>query len=344
MQNQYHPFGAIEPGAGIAYREKSCQTEPSASQGFERRHDTNDPCRIEDLINMENPQAVLQETCNIARLIHPDIDLRFFQAAFNNTLRLFRGEYPGFRKCNILYHDLKHTTDCLLAMARLLHGAGLRGRTVSQDNLILGLIASLFHDSGYIQRNDEISGTGARFTLGHIERSIAFVEKYARLHIYLERELPALRSFLRCTGLDVNIRDILFGSDEFELIGKALGTADLLGQMADRTYLERLPLLFREFLEGGVPGFATEIDLMKKTPDFWEFTKKRFEADLGGVDRYMGDHFCARWGINHDLYRQAIEENIRYLKYLMENHVNDYRKHLKRGGLMERLNQNASRS
>ncbi|MHC1728231.1 MAG: hypothetical protein AB9866_19865 [Syntrophobacteraceae bacterium] len=334
MENQVYRSGIIGLQAGIPFREKSCPTAPQT--GIDLQRETSDPLQIEDLVDMEDPEAVFFETCIIARLIHPEIDLRFFQTAFKNTLRLFRGEYSGYRKCNILYHDLKHTTDCLLAIARLLHGASLRGRVVTPGNLILGLIAALFHDSGYIQRNDEISGTGAKFTLGHIDRSIAFLEKYARLHIYLETDLPALRNFLRCTGLDVEVKNIAFGSGEHELIGKALGTADLLGQMADRTYLERLPLLFHEFCEGGVPGFKDEIDLIKKTPGFWEFTKTRFEVDLGGLDLYMKNHFQARWGINCDLYRQAIEENIGYLKRLMENHEKNYRNYLRRGGILAR--------
>ncbi|MFZ2445576.1 MAG: hypothetical protein WAW37_04400 [Syntrophobacteraceae bacterium] len=293
--------------------------------------------QLEDLVSMDSPQSVFAETRRIAGLMHPNLDLRPLQAAFENTLRLFRGEYPGYLACNILYHDLKHTTDCLMAMARLLHGASLHGFTVGPGNLILALIAALHHDTGYIQKNDEISGTGARFTLSHIDRSMTFLQEYAAGHPELGMDLSAAADILKCTGLDVQISEIAFACAEHELIGKCLGTADLLGQMADRTYIERLPALYREFVEGNVPGFADEADLMRKTPGFWEYTKKRFAADLGGVDRYMIDHFRARWEIDCDLYRRAIEANITYLKYLMKHHAGDYRKHLRRGGIIERL-------
>jgi hypothetical protein len=116
-----------------------------------------------------------------------------------------------------------------------------------------------------------------------------------------------------------------------------LGTADLLGQLADRTYLERLPFLYREFLEGKVPGFESELDLLRKTPAFWEFTQFRMITELGNVDRYMRDHFKVWWGIDRDLNRDSIEENIAYLKFILENHVSEYPNYLRRGGLLEIL-------
>ena len=93
-------------------------------------------------------------------------------------VKLFRGNYPGYQKCNTWYHDLKHTTDCLLAMARLLHGASLNGLPLPDRDVVLGLTAALFHDTGYIQAEDDLEGTGAKYTLVHVERSVAFMEKY----------------------------------------------------------------------------------------------------------------------------------------------------------------------
>jgi hypothetical protein len=106
------------------------------------------------------------------------------------------------------------------------------------------------------------------------------------------------------------IKDIKFESVENELMGKILGTADLIGQMADSNYLEKLPFLFEEFQESGITDYESGLDLLQKTPAFWEFTKKRFVTELGNVDRYLRDHFLVRWGINRDLNREAIEKNI----------------------------------
>ena len=51
----------------------------------------------------------------------------------------------------------------------------------------------------------------------------------------------------------------------------------------------------------------------------------------------MRDHFRVRWGIDEDLYTSAIETNIRYLKYILEHHEEDYREYLGRGYLRPKL-------
>ena len=55
---------------------------------------------------------------------------------------------------------------------------------------------------------------------------------------------------------------------ENEILGKMLGTADLLGQMSDRTYLEKLPFLYLEFKHAGIDGVGTELDFFDSTPGF----------------------------------------------------------------------------
>ena len=94
--------------------------------------------------------------------------------------------------------------------------------------------------------------------------------------------------------------------------------------MANGNYLEKLPFLYGEFKEGRVPGFSDELDLLKKTPAFWEVIKKRFVSELGHVDLYLRDHFRVYCGIEHDLYRQAIDRNIGRLEVLLKNLENDY--------------------
>jgi len=59
--------------------------------------------------------------------------------------------------------------------------------------------------------------------------------------------------------------------------------------------------------------------LLKKTPAFWEMVKERFVSELGQVDLYLRDYLRVLWGINQDLYRQAIDRNIERLQYLLAN-------------------------
>ena len=279
--------------------------------------------KLEDLVCMEKPQDVLEEVGRIASMIFAEFDFSPVKTLFADVRDLFRGRFPGYRECNIRYHNLKHTVDCFLAMARLIHGAFIAGMEITRHGTVLGLISSLLHDTGYIQSAEDRTGTGAKYTLHHIDRSIIFAERYLEERGFAGDDVRFCRDCMKCTGLDIHIDQIGFLSTEHELMGKMLGTADIVGQMADRTYLEKLQYLFVEFKEGGVPGFEDERELLVKTPGFWEFTKKRFATELGGVDRFMENHFKARWGIPKDLYREAIDRSIGYLKSAVANHGGD---------------------
>jgi hypothetical protein len=293
--------------------------------------------KYEDLILMADPLSVFEEVCQIILLSNSYFDLTRLGRVFQDVVKLYHGNYHGYRKCNTWYHDLKHTTDCLLAMARLMHGASLNGLTLPDRDVELGLIAALLHDTGYIQTEDDWEGTGAKYTLIHVRRSVTFMEKYLAQAEFSYRDLDYCRSCVHCTGLEMRIKEIRFESAHHQAVGWMLGTADLLGQMADRTYLERLPFLYREFEEGKVTEFESELDLLRKTPAFWKFTQQRFVADLGNMDRFMLDHFRVRWGLDRDLTRETIEGNIAYLKFILENHETEFCRYLHRGGLMEIL-------
>jgi hypothetical protein len=290
----------------------------------------SDAIKFEDLVCMDTPNTVMEEVDRIILLMFPHYDLTLIHKVFEDIVSLFAGDYPGYKECKVRYHDLKHTTDCLMAMTRLIHGAFVNGETIEEKNVTLGLTSALLHDAGYIQAVEDTAGTGAKYTLTHIQRSIEFMRYYFSHNEYAASDFQQGVNCLRCTGLDVRLDEIHFESREHAIVGKMLGTADLLGQMADRTYLERLPLLYEEFKEGGVPGFDDELDLIRKTPGFWEFTKSRLASDLGHVDRYMRDHFRVRWRIDRDLYREAIERQIGHINHILRHHESDYRNYLRR--------------
>ena len=285
---------------------------------------------------MESPQDVFDEVKKIVLMIFPRFDFESVGLAFSDVLRLFQGLYPGYRACDTAYHDLKHTTDTFLAMARIIHGAGITDRRFSERGVALGLISALFHDSGYISTLDE-EGPGARYTLVHIKRSIAFMDNYFEEKNFSREDFRFCRAILNCTGLEVRIDEIQFASQENEILGKMLGTADLLGQMADRTYLEKLPFLYDEFKIANIKGLRSELDFFRNTPGFFDMTKDRFHNELGGVNRYMRHHFRARWGIDRGLYMSAIENSIAYLKQILEHHPDDYGKHLRRAGVIQNM-------
>jgi hypothetical protein len=266
----------------------------------------------------KTPREVWAEVRRIVSLIFAHFNFVQTHRVFYDTLDLFHGTYPGYRRCNTLYHDLNHTMECLLVTAQLIHGAHVNGIVFKKMDVNLGLISALMHDTGYLQKLGDDTGTGGKYTLCHIDRSIEFMDQYFQDKKFPSEYLPICINFLRCTGIDVRIGEIEFQTREHEILGKILGTADLIGQMASEDYLRKLPDLYREFKEAEVPGFENELELLRKTPDFWEMVKERFALELGRVDLYLRDHFRVCYGIDQDLHRQAIEENIQRLQLLLQ--------------------------
>lgn len=295
----------------------------------------SDKIHFSCLINMESPEAVINEVMTIINIMHPDFDFKQTYKAFKDIVRLFNGEYPGYRNCNTEYHDLKHTTDTLLSLARLIHGACIERRCFSAKDINLGLISALMHDTGYIQTLDDKAGTGAKYTLVHVKRSIAFMEKYFPKKSLSWKE--ACKNLILCTAPDLNISKINFGSHELEMMGKLLATSDLVGQMANRTYLEKLLFLFREFSEARITDYGNELELLKKTLRFYDSTLLKLEKEMDNMHEYFRSHFKARWDMDRNLYMEAVCSNIEYLKLILKNHEKDYRTKLKRGGIVKKI-------
>jgi hypothetical protein len=285
------------------------------------------------LLDIRDKNSIVKEVKFTVSLINPQFDFSYFDQAFHDVVKLFYGFYPGFRACSTNYHDLKHTMLVALSMARLLHGASVEGIIWTDKEINLGLISALMHDTGYIQTNDDDSGTGAKYTLMHIKRSIIFVQNHYAHEDYFRNDLENFSDILNCTGVNINIKKISFSSVNLEILGKMLGTADLLGQMADRLYLEKLIPLFHEFEEGKVPGFESELDLFRKTSNFYSVTKVRFEKDLGNVNRYMISHFKQRWHIERNIYDEAIEKNINYLRFILKHNEKNVSTFLRRNSI-----------
>jgi hypothetical protein len=223
------------------------------------------------------------------------------------------------------YHDFEHTLQGILCMARLLmHRQATAAKPTLNHRMVeLGLLAMLFHDTGYLKERGDTEGTGAKYTTIHVQRSADFAARYLAERMFLPREIQSVQNMIRCTGLDAALNIIPFTSQEEIVIGHALGTADLLGQMAADDYVEKLPALFSEFAEAArhskekanyVSMFSSANDLMAKTPAFWDhYVKLKLERDFGGLFRYLNHPYPdgPNW------YMAKIEANIEKLRRVL---------------------------
>lgn len=305
--------------------------------GPKRTGQMMDDVQLLNSILLGSSKESIEEVVVILEIISPDFDTDPVKSAFNTVASLFRGDWPGYRPCNTEYHDLSHTTDAFLAMARLTHGAVVNGETFTNRYITLGLIAALLHDVGYIQEEHDTEGTGAKYTANHVQRGVDFLERHGTEFGLIDEEIADCQAMILCTDLALDISTILFQSAKVKLLGKILASADLLAQMADRAYLEKLLFLYYELKEAGLSEFESEVDLLRETINFYDFITQRLKTTLDATDRHMRSHFLSRWGIRADLYHIAIENQRNYLRKILEIPNSDPRDHLKRSGIVDKI-------
>lgn len=298
---------------------------------------TPSPPKLADLVNMDSPQAVFDEVLFITTLMAPRMDPSQLTNAFGFTLSLYQGHWPSEQACNTGFHDLRHITDTLLAMARLLHGAALNGHPLSARNVFVGLVSAMAHDAGYIQDKKDGVGTGAKYTAVHVQRSMAFMARYGKRYGLTAEEVPICQLLIQCTDLDTDVATMAFPSGSVAMMGKLLAIADLVGQMADRIYLEKLFYLYREFKEGRVAGYRDELDLLTKTLSFFDIAAERLKQPLGGMDRWLATHFRSRWNNPQNLYQDAMEKHKQYLTKILSQSNHEPKDLLRRKNILRHL-------
>jgi hypothetical protein len=261
--------------------------------------------------------------------LYPGVPLRILRQAFEDFDDLFRGRTPGYQGCDTVYHDIQHTLDMTLALARLIQGHEVSvasGERLGAPRAMLGIIASLFHDSGYIRHTrDEMERNGAEFTRSHVSRSALFLDRYLN-QVGLGAASGIARQVVHFTGYEVRLDQIRVVADKDRKLGHLMGTADLLSQMADRCYLEKCrDRLYPEFVLGGVAvwrepsgrvmtRYRSGLDLLRQTPAFFkQVCEPRLERSFEGAYRYMDAVFDGR-----NPYMVAIERNLFYLERVLE--------------------------
>jgi hypothetical protein len=242
---------------------------------------------------------------------------------------LYCGQLPGYQACNTEYHDLQHANNTLLAMARLIHGAVIEGIDFSKSDIVTGIAAAILHDVGYIQEASDNEGTGAKHKATHEQRSKDFLSRHGRGFGLSTRQIADGRAIIACTDMALDISAVSFSSENIELLGKMLGTADLLAQLGDPAYLEKLPALYKECEEAGTGEYTGELDIIQKAPAFYDIAEKRLPTVLDSVCRFMESHFEHRWGQRRNIYQAIIDSQKDYLIKVLKIPDADPRDHLK---------------
>ena len=287
--------------------------------------------QLSQLVDTRDPEKVIEEVLRIFYYHYSEDSALRVRLAFSQVRSLFAGEFPGYRECLAEYHDFNHTMSVLLASARLMDGYNIERVFLPEELAIQLLLAALLHDTGYIQEDWDTEGTGAKYCRQHEQRSIEFLQRHAGVFEIEEPEIEPIVRLIESTDLKTDFARIPFPSEETQDTGAILGSADILGQMSDRAYLEKLLFLYHEFREAGIPGYDTEFDILKKTRDFYEAVKGRLRDTYLHIFELAHHHFRERYEINQNLYIVAVDRQMAYLDKIIGDQSSNFRHKLKRG-------------
>jgi hypothetical protein len=285
---------------------------------------------VTNTVQVSSPTAVRFAVEELFRQTWPAMPFDALAQAFVDFERLFTGSFPGYCGCDTVYHDMQHSLDQTLAMARLLAGHDRMhepGQRLGGERAILGLVVALFHDAGYIRQTGETQHrNGAEFTRTHVARGASFLEGYMPT-IGLAEWVPVATRIIHFTGYEIPFEEIHVEDARDRCVGHLLGTADMLAQMSDRCYLEKCrDRLYPEFVLGGVAlgrdevgglkvTYGSGLDVLRQTPAFVDQTMRtRLDGEFGGAYRHVEALFDGG-----NPYLEAIERNLAHLERVLES-------------------------
>jgi len=285
---------------------------------------------VTNRVNVEKPKEVRDAVLRLFGARYPGAGFAALERAFDDFHALFEGRYPGFLACDTLYHDMRHTLDMTLAMARLVDGhdrSCAPTERLGARRAVMGIVIALLHDAGYLRRSSEAAvQNGAVFTKVHVSRSADFIASYLP-KLGFAAEAPLAARLVHFTGYEMEVDEIRVDDLRDRMIGCMVGTADLIGQMSDRMYLEKVrEFLYEEFVWGRIAReqladgreivrYSSADDLIFKTPGFYEYVARtRIQKKLDGADRYAESHFDGP-----SLYQAAIDRNMEFLRATLES-------------------------
>jgi hypothetical protein len=281
---------------------------------------------VTDTVQVSSPPAVRAAVLQLYADTWPGAPLATLETALDDFERLFTGQMPGYLGVDTVYHDLQHSQDVVLAMARLMAGyerSHPDGPHIGAERGLMALVTALFHDSGYIREVAEKDiPNGAVFTRQHVTRGARYIAKYLPA-AGLADWVPVATRIVHFTGYEMPLEQIRVGDSRDRLAGHLLGTADMLAQMADRCYLEKCrDRLYAEFVLGDVAAhkgadgvkvlYGSGIDLLRQTP---QFVAKTIENRLGIAFNHAYRHVESLFG-GANPYMDAISQNVEYLRGL----------------------------
>jgi len=190
--------------------------------------------------------------------------------------------------CTALYHNYEHTILVTLVGQQILLGRLASGETLTPGHWLTTILSLLYHDIGYVRSlchgdgEDGLLATGigkerirppegasdASLLPFHVNRGKCYVaERFGGSPLV---DVAVIRENIERTRFPIPQGEAYLktGDDPGLVRG-----ADLIGQLSDRRYLQKLPAVFYEFEETGfneLLGYRQPADLLYNYPSFFE--------------------------------------------------------------------------
>lgn len=191
-----------------------------------------------------------------------------------------------------LYHDVEHTILAVSVSHALLEGKHTMEGGVSPRDWMRVILATLCHDIGFAgscclndddhevatgnSENPRVSRadfpTNASLMPFHVDRSQLFVrERFSKRLMFdmTDEDIEVICEYIEMTRFPVPQEPLYQQTKGF---GALVRTADLIGQLSDPRYLQKIPALYYEFKEMGADenfGYKDPRDLTRKYPEFF---------------------------------------------------------------------------
>ncbi|MFZ5774542.1 MAG: GAF domain-containing protein [Thermodesulfobacteriota bacterium] len=239
---------------------------------------------------------------------------------FDDVADLYAGRWPSHEACAAPYHSLGHALDVSLALARMIAGWNFSEprQPLGEEHFHLAMAAGLFHDAGYIKDKGDQEGHGGKFTLTHVPRGMEMARSHLAGQHWPEAGVEAVCRMISVTDYSVAADPAaLFDEPLLITLARMVATADLVAQMADSSYLQRIDDLFAEFRESyefeaemlrkrGARVYKDVQEIRENTIAFYEQFVVPTLNRLGRMDRYLASYF----GTGRNPYQENITANL----------------------------------
>jgi hypothetical protein len=301
----------------------TAHSKPSDKELLQERRSNFD---VTNTVCVSSPRQVARAVRKLYESQYPKHSFDPVWVAFHDFERLYTGRDPEYFAVDTAYHDIQHTLDMTLALARLIVGYERSVESADQlgpERAKFALVAALFHDAGYIRHRvrDKYATNGAEFTRTHVSRSGAYLEKYLAT-VGLAKYVKVASRVVHFTGYEMKVDEIELDDPRDSVAGHLLGTADLLAQMADRCYLEKCrDRLYPEFVLGNVAvsmgasgsksTYQSSRDLLQKTMAFYQTSAQlRLDKNFNRAYRYVEALY------DYNPYQMFVGRNLKFLEQL----------------------------